>query len=156
MTIAITFVGDRAVALKFEEFPVEARQRLYDRVVALTQELQGRIVAAEPFRTGKLRSETELSSVNAEDHVSATVRIAGEFGKAGALEYGAHGTAQVSAHQARLTHVFARATEMIVEVEAHARHVNIAEHRFLRGPLAGMEGEILTQLEDALDQAASE
>ncbi len=152
--IHFAVTGDREVALKFEEFPRQVHDRLLERIRDLTAELETNVRAAEPERTGRLRSETSSRIFDQPTRIHGQVSIAAEFGKAGALEYGSHRKIEVRAHQARLDHVFSRLADLEVEVGAHARLTDVAEHRFLRGPLESMTPEILASLEEALSAAA--
>jgi len=94
--------------------------------------------------------------------VRGGVRVAApdsnEHGKAAALEYGAHGSATVAAHAMALDHVFrTRLTNPLsVMVAAYSRHVNIAERRYLRGPIDDMRSAIVAELRAALEEAAAE
>lgn len=151
MDIGIALVGDRRVALRFDKFPERVHSELLERITALTEKLRDRVIAAEPERTGKLKAHTTSSIEDRATRIVGRVTITGEFGKAGALEYGAHATTRVKAHLARLDHVFGKMIEpTMVMVAAHSRHVNIAEHKFLRGPLAAMQEEIIESLRQAL------
>lgn len=163
MDVMIGMDGDRRIEARFDRFPERARANLRQRIAAIIGVLETRVEAAEPSRTGKLRSETAGFVDEQPDFIRGRVRIvtrrggAAEGGKAAALEYGAHGTASVKGHARTLDHVFARAIEpQRVFVEAYTRHPDIAAHLFLRGPLAEMRGDIMDQLRDALGEAAVE
>lgn len=150
--------GDRELTLRFDEFPVALHAKLFERVSGLTSELEGLVRAGVPHRTGRLAGEISSRVRDSEERITGTVRVTGEYAKAGALEYGAHGTANVAAHAARLTHLWGRATgaPMMVEIPAHTRHVNIAAHRFLRGPEAAMSGRVRSELQGAVQETISE
>ena len=155
--ISYTVTGDRRVELKLEEFPKSVHDRLLDRITGLTRELEARVQAAEPDKTGKLRRDTASRIFDDQDKITGRVTIEADFAKAAALEYGAHRAAKVSAHLMRLDHVFARLiAPMTVLVQMHRRTPNITEHRFLRGTLAQMAPEIQAQLEAAVAEAAAE
>jgi hypothetical protein len=154
--------GDRRVGLRFEEFPERARQRLAAAMDSITQRLLARVEAAEPIKTGKLRGETTAYVSSGPNFVKGTVAIrvpkgaqAGvEAGKAAALEYGAHKSIAVKAYSRTLDHVFLHAiapTEQLVR--AYVRRANIAEQRFLRGPIDEMRDQILTELREAVEGA---
>ena len=154
--IAIEITGDRKVGLKFERFPQEAHDALLARITGLTADLKDRVIAAEPERTGRLKSETRSAVEDRPNRITGRVFIGAEFAKAAALEYGAHGTTTVKAHPARLGHVFARLIEpMTVIVAQHDRRVNIAEQRFLRGALAEIAPVAIEQMKEALAEAAA-
>lgn len=162
--VYVTVSGERRVSLKLDEFPQELRGQLEARISELTAELQAQVEAAAPSRTGRLRSEIR-GRVFADNpnHVSGIVDIAGvkgsgDFAKAAALEYGAHASTKVSAHPMKLDHYWASklAAPTMVMVAAHNRTVNIAEHDFLRGPLAEMEPQIQMALEEVVEAATIE
>lgn len=162
MWIYVEIKQDRILGLRFDEFPQRVHANLLDRITKLTAQLEARVKAAEPTRTGKLRSETRSRVYDDGDHIAGRVfvQIEGEpksrrgsidAGKAASLEYGAGATAVVKAHSARLDHVFSRLIEpMTVMVGLHNRQVNIAEHGFLRVSLDAMSAEIVDQLRQAL------
>lgn len=154
-----TVTGDRRVALKFDEFPKALHDRILARIASLTSRLEARVRSAAPTATGKLQSLI-VSKVydNAQDRIRGRVTVSGDFGKAAALEYGARKTAKVKAHEMRLDHVFANrlAAPLTVMVAAHSRQPNIAERKFLRGPIAAMRPEIVQELRQAVADAASE
>ena len=158
MEFGIEIEGDRLVALRFDQFPERARAAIGRRLSSLTERLLSRVVGVEPQRTGKLRGETGSRVFERDDRVVGQVRVAapdsGEHGKAAALEYGASHTALVRAHTMQLSHVYDKLVEPIeVMVAAYSRHPNIAERRYLRGPLDAMRGEIIAELRAALDEA---
>ena len=150
------------VALKsVEGFGERAHELLKARITSLTEALETRVLATEPFRTGRLR-ETTVEKVFSDDpdRVAGYVRITADFGKAGALEYGSHRAITVNerspAVRARQAHAGIRAAfsrPSAALAASYVRHTNIAEHRFLRGPLEAMRPEILAEMEQALEEA---
>lgn len=147
MQINITVVGDRAIALKFQRIPVAIHDRLLATITRLTEELYSRIEAAEPKLSGRLESRTTERITDRDNLIAGAVRIGGSRGdklKALALEFGAHGTASV--------HAYSRGHD--AAVSAYTRQVNIAEHRFLRGPFDAMAGEIEDEIKRAFAGAA--
>lgn len=163
MDLGIEIDGDRLVALRFEQFPERARAKIAARLQTITQQLLSRVQGAEPSRTGRLRGETQASVDERNERISGRVRVntsgggEAEHGKAAALEYGAHGTAHVSAHAMQLSHVYNQLVQPHeVLVAAYDRRVNIAERRYLRGPLDEMRSQIVEELRQALAEAAAE
>lgn len=157
MDIKYEVAGDRQEVLRFDTFPELARKKLEAKIADLTARLFAAVTGAEPSRTGVLRGATVETIREGENFVTGRVSVRGDFGKAAALEYGAHRPTTVKAHEMRLTHVFGRAmAPEIVMVPSHARTPNIAEHRFLRGPLDAMRGEIVAELEAAVADAVAE
>jgi hypothetical protein len=153
--------GERLVALRFEQFPERARAAIKRRLEALTAQLYSRVESAEPQRTGKLRQETQSFVDERDDRVTGRVKVlareTSEHGKGAALEYGAHGSAQVGAHAMTLSHLWGRMiAPRQVLVAAYSRRVNISERRYLRGSLDTLRGEVIEQLRQALAEAMSE
>ncbi len=152
--LAIDIATERRVGLKFEEFPQRAHASLLEKITSLTRQLEERVRAAEPYKSGKLRGATTSRIDDRPERITGRVFISADYGKAAALEYGAHAATQVKAHSARLDHVYANAVSpLTVMISAHSRKLDIAEHKYLRGPLEAMEGEIIEQLRAALVEA---
>lgn len=161
MDLGMDVTGDRKLGLRFEKFPEVAREALTRRITALTAELLDRVRAAEPEKTGKLRSETSSIVLSNERKIAGIVRIRtdikGEYAKAAALEYGARKSTRVKEHAMGLSHFWAKAVEpRQVMVAAYNRKPDIAQHFFLRGPLEAMKGEIFAELEAAMIEAEGE
>jgi hypothetical protein len=164
MEFGLELIGERRAGLRFEEFPERARQALVEHMNSITQRLLARVQGEEPELTGKLRSETTARVSSGENYVrgSVGVRVPGgessgaEAGKAAALEYGAHKTVAVKAYSKSLDHVFTHAmAPTTVMVSAYQRRANIAERKFLRGPLDEMHDAIIAELRAALEEAAA-
>jgi len=154
--------GERQVRLMFEQLPQHARAQLLAAITSLTDRLYARVVAATPERTGRLRGEITERVVQGENYIRGTVSVrvgpgeqSGlEAGKAAALEYGAHRAVSVVSYSRRHDHVYAHAiTPIRVMVEAYQRTANIAERRYLRGPLDDMRGDIVSELRAAVEAA---
>jgi hypothetical protein len=144
-------VSDTALRLHFAKLPLNLRTNLQKTIQALTTELLGRVRAAEPVRTGLLRSQTRSYVDVTENYVRGRVRIlatghASRTGAAfGALEYGAHAAILVKAYQRRGG-----------LVREYARVVNIAEQRFLRNSLDAMRAKATAELEAAVAKTVEE
>ena len=160
MEIGIEISTDRRVALKFDQFPRQAHDALLASITQTTERLRAMVEGAAPKQTGKLVSEISSRVVDAPNHITGYVGIAGDgadYAKAAALEYGAHGTAHLREHGAKLGHLWAKLiSPMQVIVSAHDRRVNIAEHDFLRGPLRAIEADALAEMKQALDTAVAQ
>lgn len=160
-TLAVIVSGDRAIAEKFGTFPQEAHKRLHATIEIAIERLAGLVRAHVPKLTGRLESEIRTLVGDKPERIVGLVYVQGEerndYAKAGALEYGAHGTAKVSAHSMRLDHVFANAlnSPLTVSVDAYSRPLNIAAQRFLRDPAAEMKSEIESNLRAAVDQTVA-
>lgn len=149
MQINITVSGDRAIAFRFGKISASIHARLLATVRSLTNRLLANIKAAEPKLSGRLESRTRAYFIDRDDLIRGVVRPGASFQdklKAMALEFGAHGSA--------LVHSYTRGNDVLVR--AYHRHVNIAEHDFLRGPFAAMRSEIETEIRAAFFGAAEE
>ena len=159
--VRIGLTGDRQAGLRFEEFPDALYEDLRRTISTLGDELLALIEAATPSRTGELRSKERLRIFTDTDRITAYVDVAAdgrdEIVKAAALEYGAHKKTNVQSHSKKLDHVFDRALSapMDVLVKAYTRTPNIAEHAFLRGPLAAMRGQAFERLNAVVEQAVA-
>jgi hypothetical protein len=79
------------------------------------------------------------------------------FGKAGALEYGAHRGTEVRAYRRTITEAFGRSIPPTrINVGKGHRIPNIDEYAYLRASLAGMETEINAELTEALNEIAKD
>lgn len=156
--IAVIVTGARELALKLDALPTRLHDDLYARIGALTDELEGRVLGVVPKRTGRLESEITKFVIDKPDYISGRVRVSAEFAKAAALEYGAHGTANIAAHQMLLTQVFGHAlvAPISVLVDAYQRQMNIEARRFLRGPEEAMRGEVEEALRETVDRVVAE
>lgn len=162
--IRIDINGDRQSGLRFEEFPDHLHDDLRGEIDALSHELLARIEAAVPSKSGQLRSQVRLRMFDQEDRIRGYIDIEGrkgstDYAKAGALEYGSKGKPiKVSAHKMRLDHYWDHklAAPTTVLVEAYERTPDIAEHSFMRGPLAAMRPEILKRLTDVVERTVAD
>jgi hypothetical protein len=157
--IGVTVTGDKQVAIRFDQFPVKLHDKLLAIIRSLTTGLAAKIKAAEPQRSGKLRSETTSAVYDdAGRKISGRVFVSGDYKKAGALEYGAHGRAKISGHSARLDHVFGNHLNapLTVAVAGFTRQMNIASRKFLRGPLAASASSIDEALQTVVNEAIEE
>ena len=161
--VRIDVAGDRQVGLRFDTFPDALYEDLKTEVNALSLELFARVEAATPSRTGRLRSQERVRLFSDPNRITGYVDIAGEkgsqdFAKAGALEYGAHGQAKVSAHSMSLDHHWSRklGEPETVMVDAYTRSADIAELAFERGPLAAMQPEVASRLNAVVVRATAE
>src|ERR1700680_3172919 len=122
-------IDDRALLARFAQFPATLRARLVGPITKVTETLRGRVVADEPSRTGKLKSQTVSFVDQGDGYVRGRVRVLGDGGhnvKAAALEYGARNSVRVSAHQMMLSHAWAHEIDArSVLVEAYDRRANI-------------------------------
>lgn len=161
MEIGIQLAGERRVEAAFETFPERARQLLVRVVADKTAELEALVRGAVPKRKGRLAAEIQSKTYDNERQVTGVVFVAGEvrgdFGKAGALEYGSHKMVKLRGHMMKLDHLFGRAMAgRQVSVKEHRRHTNIRPHDFLRGPLGSLRGPFVDAVMAAVEEAAAE
>jgi hypothetical protein len=162
--VRIDIAGDRQTGLRFEDFPDDLHDDLRSEIDSLSRELLSRIEAAVPSKGGTLRSQVRLRMFGQEDRIRGYIDIDGrkgstDYAKAGALEYGSRGKpTKVGAHQMKLDHFWDHrlAAPTNVLVDAYSRTPNIAEHSFMRGPLAAMRPEIVQRLTGVVERAVAD
>jgi hypothetical protein len=142
ITMSIEFDERKEIA-RFTDLPPNLQKALLARLRPVEQAMLARVQAAVPKKTGKLLSEIQGFLDSGPDWVRARVRViidknAGasrrgnyDAGKAAALEYGAQSAVQVQAFRRRRGE----------DVRSYQRRVNIAVHRFLRGPFSATRPE---------------
>jgi hypothetical protein len=144
--------GGLALNLRLDSFPANLQERLRQRVNALTEELQARVAAAAPFKTGLLRSEIvgNIYTGYNNDRVAGYVSVfasgrTSEYAKAATLEYGTNKTRRTAARTAR-----ARLGQLI------SKRAEIQAYRYLRGPFEQMLPEIEAALGEEVSAAVDE
>jgi len=154
--------NDRRLALHFAELPDALAKRLRARITSLSARLLVMVHAAEPQRTGRLRSLTKAfmretpTSIRGGVHIEGD-RVGGHNIAAAALEYGQHRVVNVRAHSARLTRVFGHPiTPETIAIRAHRRRPNIAAKRFLRDPAAQIRPIALAEMQAAVSEAVAD
>jgi hypothetical protein len=158
MEFPIAVKNERALLERFDTFPVAALDMLRAKVTETTDVLLGLVRAATPDRTGLLRSQIKSRIIENPNRVVGVVGLIGgaprkAFGKAGALEYGAHKSISVRAHTQNLDHFFGKAiAPREVTVSAYTRQTNIEAHNYLRGPLDAVQGEFVATIEQGLQE----
>ena len=155
-------VGDNRTVLRFERFPDAAHDRLFATLQSLEKRLEQAVLAAEPEKSGEIKSLTGGRVYDHGDRIAAVVGVrvtnANQARKAAALEYGSRGTSiTVSAHTAKLAHLWSRAISPIsVNVPSFTRTPSITARRFLRGPIQALHDTALAEMRAALDAAVTE
>lgn len=158
LAVKVTITGDRAAGARFDRFPVEARSNIVARIHALTDRLYDRVLAAEPFKTGRLKRETVVREFDDQaDRVAGYVSIyapgiPGEYAKAATLEYGTDKARKVADRGGMLMRITGSSRRIHARL---SKPVHIEAKRFLRGPLEDMRDEVETELEAALEEAAA-
>jgi len=151
-------IGENRLLARLDSLPRQMREKLVPVINRITDEMLQRVLAAEPQRTGALKAATQRFVDNRAHLLRGRVRVLREPGqktdhniKAAALEYGAHGNAQVGAHEMSLDHVFDTPIDPEqVMVAAYNRDVNITADRFLRDALIGLQAEFEIEVERAI------
>lgn len=145
--------GEREISARFDTFPQRAHAKLQERITALTTQLQERVQAATPVRTGLLKSEIKLSIYGSSDQnrVAGYVSVyAGgnnrEYPKAATLEYGSN-KARKLGERLNASGRLERRISRIPHIEAF---------RYLRGPFEAMKPEIQAALEEAMAETIAE
>lgn len=158
--LAITIdIDDRKLLARLEALPKTLQAALVPTITRETERMFALALSAEPQRTGALRAATQMFVDVTLDSVRGRVRVLGDSGmhaKAGALEWGAHGAAKVSAHQMMLGHLWGAAMEArAVMVDAYTRQVNIRELRFLRDAFDTVRAEAVAEIERTVNAEIS-
>lgn len=165
MDFDAVITGDRRVVARFGEWPKELHDTLLARIRALTSELEARVRAKAPERTGKLKEEIVSRVFDDPEKIKGLVTLDGgltgsEYAKAGALEYGAPGRGgrhKVSAYRRTITEAFGRdISPTEIDVSAYTRIANIDAQLYLRGGLADVEADAVAQLQEAMDKSTKE
>ncbi|MDB5405682.1 MAG: hypothetical protein JWL84_594, partial [Rhodospirillales bacterium] len=156
-------VGDRKVSMQFTNFPQAAHDRLLERITSLTSRLEAMVLAAEPVKTGRLRSTTKSTVYDSPKRIAGVVTVSADFAKGAALEYGSHTTISVNetSPQARARQSKSKIPDMLTAPFAavaskYQRTTNLTAMRFLRGPLAEISDEAVDEMRFAVEQAAGQ
>lgn len=145
--------------MKFDELPKQLHARLLERITSLTDKLRSRVVAEIPRRTGKLAGEVKSSVRDRPDRIVGEVEMTDEFAKAGALEYGGSGRQfKVKGYEADRSAAFGKRLNAPTAklISAYNRSINFPGRRFLRGPLAAMNEEIVAGITEAVSETVNE
>jgi hypothetical protein len=148
MEISLDLVGERSVSLRFEKFPEFARVNLKQAITEQTAKLEEAVRRGAPKKTGKLEASINSRISDGENGITGIVAVDGDYGKAGALEYGSQREINF-----KLTHLFEYILTPPLKIQ---RQLNLTPHRFLRGPEEAMAGEALEAMRAALDKAVEQ
>ena len=163
MAFDVVITGDRKVAAQFDAWPAELHDALLDRIKVMTLELEARVRALAPGKSGKLKSEIVSHIYDDPQRIKGVVTLASdlprsEYIRAAALEYGApgrRGRFKVRAYRRTITEAFGRTIPPTrITVGAYSRIADIAARLYLRSGLAGMEAVAKAELQAAIDQKA--
>jgi hypothetical protein len=136
------------LVLHLDQLPDALKQKLEIKITQLTMQLLSRVKAAEPVRTGRLRTATRSFVDVRQDFVRGRVRVlpagkAQQIGAAfGALEYGAPGKRRSGPVRVR---TYSRSSGPVAAYQRRRPH--ITARRFLRGPAAAMRSRARAELE---------
>lgn len=151
--------GEREISQRFDTFPSRVRRKLEERITALITELNARVRAAAPFRTGDLRSEiTPQVYDDAPNRVAGYVSVyapskPSEYAKAATLEYGSNKPRRIFERGGISARLGLRQKRIVARVSKPAR---IEAFKYLRDPLKDMQPEIVAGLEEAVAETAAE
>lgn len=157
--MSVTTRGDREISTRFDRFPSHLHDKLAERIRSLTAELQVRIIAATPKKTGLLQSEIKLSSYeDSETRVAGYVSVyagdkSSEYAKAATLEYGSDKARKLKDKGSRILALFSRRNR-IERRMSKAPHIEAFE--YLRRPFEEMQPEIQAALEEVVAETAAE
>jgi hypothetical protein len=140
-------VDDRRIVARFDNLPKQLKRNLHRAITEVTEMMAVRVRAAEPTRTGRLRSLTRSYVDERPNWIRGRVRILGTPQQrhniaAAALEYGAHATVSVRPSRRGGT-----------PVRAYRRRLDITPRRFLRGPAAELRQVARAAIEAAVAEA---
>lgn len=152
--------GERDVSLRFQRLPPVVKRRLRGAMEEELPQLAGLQRARAPRgRSRKLASQIGQVFIDeGDDYIRGRVTVVAptgwQYGKAGALEYGApgrRGRFTVKEHKRR-----GRGIGMETLVDRYQRTQRLVAQRFIRGPFDAMRGEIEDKLRGAVDAAVRE
>jgi hypothetical protein len=150
--------GDREAVAHLEGLPKEIRGSLRARIQKLTDQLLSRVQALAPEKTGDLKNEIVSKVTDSPGRIKGVVTLASglsqsEYRKAAALEYGSHKNIAVRAHSRTISQAFGRTISPVAaDIRAYDRVANVDARIYLRGGLAEMEAEVVTELTEAINE----
>lgn len=161
--VTVTTHGERELAIRFERFPEELRERLAARIDGFTAELLARVEGKTPVLTGALQGEEGERTYN-----DRPGRIAGYVGvyaagaadptnayaKAATIEYGTDKPRRAFERKGTLAQMLTGNRRRIVE--KLSRQVHIEPARYLRDPIQDMQPEVLAGIAEELAQVTAE
>ncbi len=152
-------VDDKAVRLRLDSMPDAVRANLKSVAQTLDNELLSRVQSKTPVKTGKLlasfRGHVHASKTKVSGTVNVDKNVRGERGIAAIIESGA----EVPAHTilpdaAHALSFLMDAGQVFASIVHHPADTVPAVH-MLSDALAEMEGEIVSEMEEAVRNAAS-
>jgi phage gpG-like protein len=153
--ISALLLGNDRVSSRLRELLGAANSGLVRAITELTIELQGKVqqdkLSGEVLSScsGALRSSIGFRLDQHPMNITGSVFSDSPYARV--HEYGFAGTVNVKASLRRITQAFGRPIAgTAVEVQAHARHVDLPERSFLRSALEDMTPAIPDVIEAAL------
>ena len=159
---AVDIAGDTRAVLRFDRFPAVLHDRLLATLTSLERRLEAAVLAAEPERSGELKSLTGGRVYDHGDRIAAVVGVRtksqSKARKAAALEYGSRGVAVAEiGHKMRLDHAWLHARiGAPVDVKAISRTPTLRAMNFLRGPIKSLQQSALSEMRAAIEAAGAE
>lgn len=161
-TIDVELSGSRKLGLRLNSFPDRLRKKLLDKITELTEELEARVKAAAPYKTGELVGDIYARVFDDKRKVVGRVAVGGdkhEVVKGGALEWGGKNRAfEVAGHNMRLDHVFeTRLSDPFdVFVAAYDRTLSTPGLKFIRGPADASRDATIDALREVVGETVEE
>jgi hypothetical protein len=151
--------GERSLGVRLDKFTTSSRQKIEERIRGFTEELNVRIKAAAPIKTGKLRSEiSPRIFTDSEKRIAGYVSVFApgqntEYAKAATLEYGSNKVRRRFEKSGIALRLNARGHRISTRL---GKAAHIQAYRYLRDPLEQMRPQIEAGLNEALVEAAEE
>ncbi len=150
----IDIEGEAELAARFAAMPDAIRAELAKKLAELAQKLEDKIkndkLGGEVLqaRSGALRDSI---AVSLDDGVASIFSRGVKY--AAAQEYGFSGEEAVTAHSRMIKQAFGKAiAPKTIFVRAFSRHMDLAEHSFMRSALDEMQDEIRGALTAAITE----
>ncbi len=153
-------VGDKETVARLDAMPRHVHDSLVRTMTRLLLRLEAKVKMKLSGEVLKVRTGTLRRSVTSRllDLLSAVWGIVGTNVKyAAAHEYGFHGTVTVKEHLRTIRTAWGKELKnpVRVSVRSHSRKVDLPEKSFLRSALAEMDGQIRTELAEAVREGVS-
>jgi hypothetical protein len=159
MKVTVTTSGALSVETRLDQFPKRLHDKLRDKFIPLTRQIQARAQSrapygVSPYRKGPhLRSEVE-SRVFADrpDRVAGYVEIWApgqpkEYPKAATMEYGTHKARKIRERIAGSKRRIVKRVSRVVDIPAF---------QYLRGGLADMKSQVEATINETIGEAVTE
>ncbi len=152
MDVGLEILNARNIDLRFEKFPDMARDGLIEAITRSTSQMEDLVRMAAPKLTGKLAASVASRVVSSPNRITGIVGVTGDYGKAGALEYGSHKT--ITVHAGKMGAALSAPSRAVAA--SYQRTLNIAPQEFLRGPEKEIAADAFAAMEQAVSRAVRE